>query len=95
MSGIENAIYNGEYDQSLDQIAMAIQIRRDMLRPKATDFKVGEKVRYNSHTRPKYLAGATGVIQKINRTKVTVMLDKPTGRFYGPINTPTSLIEKV
>ncbi len=58
-------------------------------------FSVGDAVKYVAAVRPKYLAGATGVVTKINRTKVVVKIDTPVGKFAGNITTPTNLIEKV
>lgn len=88
-------LFSGDFDEYLDGMIDSIRYRQKDIAPKARDFKVGDRVRYNEHVRPKYMAGVEGVIQKINRTKVTVQLDSSQGRFYGPVNTPPSLLEKV
>lgn len=95
MSGIEQSILRGDYDANLGNIIDAVKMRKDALAPKAWDFSVGDRVRYISGVRPKYLAGEEGIVSKVNRTKVVVKLDRAVGRFYGNITTPTSLIEKV
>lgn len=88
-------IIKGDFDEYLDNLATAIQQRKSDKAPKARDFKVGDEVRYIDGVRPLYLAGVTGKIVAIRRTKVTVGLDKPVGRFSGRVVTPTNLIERV
>lgn len=89
------SIMLGEYDEYLDQIENAVKLRRKDKAPRIWEFSVGDKVRYNSETNPKYLRGATGTIVRVNRTKVVIHLDQPVGRFQGNINTPTALLERV
>ena len=92
---IAAGILNGEFDEYLDGMMQTIKSRMDALAPKATDYNVGDRVRYTSNTRPKYLAGEQGTIVQINRTKVVVQLDRPCGRFRGRITTPVNLIEGI
>jgi hypothetical protein len=95
LSDLRLAILTGTFDDSLDLLVADLQDRKRRTAPKATDFSVGDTVKYVPAVRPKYLAGAVGKITKINRTKVVVRLDTPVGRFAGNITTPTNLIEKV
>lgn len=88
-------VLTGQLDEFLDGMIQTIQLRQKDKAPKASDFNVGDVVRYVGGVRPKYLAGVKGTIHQINRTKVVVKLDKPVGRFHGLITTPTNLIEKV
>jgi hypothetical protein len=55
----------------------------------------GAKVRFVTSARPVYLAGATGTVRELRKTKVVVDLDTPVGRFSRGIVTPTTLIEAV
>lgn len=88
-------IIKGDFDEYLDNLSTAISQRKSDKAPKARDFKIGDPVRYIDGVRPKYLAGVSGKIVDIRRTKVTVGLDKPIGRFGSRIVTPTSLIERL
>jgi len=88
-------IIKGDFDEYLDNLSAAIRQRKNDKAPKAQDFAVGDRVKYISSVRPKYLAGLYGTITDIRRTKVSVKPDEQRGRFYGIIVTPTNLIEKV
>lgn len=55
--------------------------------------KVGSKVKINQTAKPRYLAGVSATVVKINQTKVVIDLDKPCGRFFKNVNCPVSLIE--
>lgn len=95
IADVRLAILTGDFDPHLDLLIADLQDRKRRLAPKASDFTVGDKVRYVAAVRPKYLAGVEGVVATINRTKIVVRLDKPVGRFSGLITTPTALVEKV
>jgi hypothetical protein len=88
-------VFKGEYDEYLDGMIDTIQKRKRDMAPKIWEFQVGEIVKYNMATNPKYLRGAQGTIRKINRTKVVIDLDHPHGRFHRGITTPLTMIEKV
>jgi hypothetical protein len=88
-------VLNGECDEFLDEMIKAIKLRREAMAPQIWEFEVGQPIRLSSTTRPKYLAGAQGIVKKVNRTKVVIDLDKPHGKFYTNISTPLSMIEKV
>jgi hypothetical protein len=89
------SIVSGEQDEHLDKIIYAVKMRRKDMSPSISEFEVGQPIRLSSMTRPKYLAGAQGIVKKVNRTKVVIDLDKPHGKFYTNISTPLSMIEKV
>jgi hypothetical protein len=55
----------------------------------------GDRVRFVGSISPKYLAGVEATVDGVLRTKVTVSLDKPMGRFYKSLRCPLSLVEKV
>lgn len=95
LANVRLSILIGGCDEALDVLIADLQDRKRRLAPKATDFSVGDTVKYVAAVRPKYLAGAVGKITKINRTRVVVRLDTPVGRFAGNITTPTNFIEKV
>ena len=44
---------------------------------------------------PTYLNGAMATVKKVNRTKVVIDLDTPTGRFSRNIATPLGMLEKI
>lgn len=93
---VNTAIITGEFDNELDLIAQSIKTRKGMLQLafKST-LKVGDKVKFNDQTKPTYMRGMLATIVKVNRERVMVKMDKPTGRFTGTITTPVSLLEKV
>lgn len=87
-------LYRGEFDEYLDSIIHACQVRKKDLAPKVWEFQVGDRVRM-VNTNPKYLNGAMATVKKINRTKIVIDLDEKQGRFYRNITTPLSMVEKV
>jgi len=54
----------------------------------------GDKVRFVTEARPAYLAGATGQVRELRRTKIVIDLDKPCGRYSRGIVTPPALVER-
>ena len=92
---IVTPILKGEYDEFLKSIIDTAQLRQTQLKPKIYDFNVGQRVKFSNTVRPKYLVGAMGTVQKINRTKVVVDLDERHERFYRNISTPLSMVEIV
>lgn len=90
------AIVRGEYDNDLDMIRQAMSDRAEMQkRDKFWTFKVGDTVKFNSKTRPKYLVGIEGKIVEKRQTKVVVDIGDRHGRFGRQINVPVSLIDVV
>ena len=91
---IVTPILKGEYVEFLKSIIDTAQLRQTQLKPKIYEFNVGQRVKFSNTVRPKYLVGAMGTVQKINRTKVVVDLDERHERFYRNIST-LSMVEIV
>jgi hypothetical protein len=93
---VARAILNGELDKHLDVIASVIKERRDVqARITFCTLQPGDRIRFKSSVRPKYLAGKLGTLVALRDKRVTVNLDGPSGRFNRGIVTPVTLIEKV
>ena len=89
-------IVYGALDEHLKEIQNVVEARlRNIQEQTFQSLSVGDRIRVNNSARPKYLQGATGVIVSINRTKVTINLDSPAGRFYRGVVTPVSLLEVI
>lgn len=76
----------GELDAHLAGIADAIHARLELLETinsaKALAMiNVGDRVRFNHHTRPQYLRGAEGVVIELGQHTATVCVHGPVGRF--------------
>jgi len=76
----------GELDEHLHAIADAIHARLDLLETinsaKALAMlNVGDRVRFNHHTRPQYLRGVEGVVIELDQHTATVCVHGPIGRF--------------
>jgi hypothetical protein len=76
----------GELDLHLTAIADAIYARQELLETinsaKALAMlNVGDRVRFNRHTRPQYLQGIEGVVIELDRHTATVCIHQPIGRF--------------
>jgi hypothetical protein len=76
----------GELDPHLTAIADAIHARQDLLETvnsaKALAMlNVGDRVRFNHHTRPQYLRGVEGVVIELDQHTATVCVHQPLGRF--------------
>lgn len=96
---ILDAIVDGEFDDDLDGVIEAVQIRRNTLNErKRLEFKVGDTVRFNASASPKYLNGVLATVTEKGRgKKVTVELDEHAGRFMAgsPIGAPVAILEVV
>jgi hypothetical protein len=101
---IINNIKSGLHDSILTELNAVINARLALVRGSRTvsEFGIGDRVQFNSLCGTRYLIGATGQITGRRRTKVVVILDKPTGRFVrhtseGPVSAeitvPTSIID--
>jgi hypothetical protein len=93
-SNFYTPIMNGDLDEYLDALDAAIRERKHSMAPKIWEFQVGDRVRLKN-ANPKYLNGQTATVKKINRTKVVIDLDNPSGRFYTNITTPLGMLEMV
>ncbi len=76
----------GELDPHLTTIADAIHARIDLIETvnsaKALAMlNVGDRVRFNHHTRPQYLRGVEGVVIELGQHTATVCVHGPVGRF--------------
>jgi hypothetical protein len=76
----------GELDPHLTAIADAIHARHELLETvnsaKALAMlNVGDRVRFNHHTRPQYLRGIEGVVIELDQRTATVCVHQPIGRF--------------
>lgn len=87
-------VLTGDFDEYLDGMIQTIQMRKKDLRPKIWEFQIGDRVKI-VNANPKYLNGSTATIKKVNRTKVVIDLDTPTGRFSRNITTPLGMLEKI
>lgn len=73
-------------DEHLVAIADAVYARQELLETinsaKALAMLcVGDRVRFNQHTRPQYLRGIEGVVIELDQHTATVCLHQPIGRF--------------
>jgi hypothetical protein len=92
-------ILSGEHDSELEGILEAVHQRRKLMRgaTKAVAFatlQIGDKVRLKG-LRPKYVNGSTAEVVDKKRTKLVVVLDKPTGRFMGRVTVPADCLDKI
>lgn len=81
-----DAIADGELDAHLTAIADAVHARQELLETvnsaKALAMLcVGDRVRFNDHTRPQYLRGVEGVVIELDQHTATVCMHQPIGRF--------------
>ena len=79
----------GELDPHLIAIADAIYARQELLETinsaKALAMlNVGDRVRFNHHTRPQYLRGVEVVVTELDQHTATVCIHQPLGRFRSP-----------
>ena len=83
---LRDQIAAGELDPHLTAIADAIHARQQLLETinSATALAMlnaGDRVRFNSHTRPQYLRGVEGVVIELDQHTATVCIHQPVGRF--------------
>ena len=76
----------GVLDSHLAALSDAIHARQELLdtvnSAKALAMLcVGDRVRFNHHTRPQYLRGVEGVVIELGRDTATVCVHGPVGRF--------------
>ena len=99
-SDLVDEILDGKRDADLKRINDAVIIRNRHLRERILgSLKVGDKVRFNSETRPNYLIGCDAIVRGFVRRggKIIVSLvGGARGKFSGEsIRTSPSLIELV
>lgn len=80
---LTDKVESGELDSRLTAIRKLVDVRIEEVREKVkvTDFTVGDKVVFNERCGTKYLRGESAVVTAIRRTKLTLLLDNPKGRF--------------
>lgn len=76
-------IESGDLDKSLDVIKTLVEARITETRQAVEigDFFIGDKIKINERCGTKYLVGEVGTVTGIRRTKITISLDEPKGRF--------------
>jgi hypothetical protein len=91
---ILDAINSGSLDSDLGKIKDAVDSRATKARAALTinDYNIGARVRFNESTGTRYMVGQYATISGKNRTKVTVRLETPMGRF-ARVNPVTREIE--
>lgn len=80
-------IADGALDRHLVAIADAIHARLDLLETISSakalaTLNVGDRVRFNHHTRPQYLRGVKGVVIELDQHTATICVHQPIGRFH-------------
>lgn len=99
-------INSGKYDDHLKAIIDATTARQRAARMSRSsdEYFVGDRVRFNDLSGTKYIRGEYATIVAKRRTKVTVKLERPVGRFARYENgeyvaveivVPVSIIDKV
>jgi hypothetical protein len=91
---ILDAINSGSMDSDLGKIKNAVDSRSPKARASLTinDYDIGARVRFNESTGTRYMVGQYATISGKNRTKVTVRLETPMGRF-ARVNPGTGKVE--
>jgi hypothetical protein len=91
---ILDAINSGSMDSNLGKIKDAVDSRSPKARAVLTinDYDIGARVRFNESTGTRYMVGQYATISGKNRTKVTVRLETPMGRF-ARVNPVTGKVE--
>jgi hypothetical protein len=99
---LRDQIAAGDLDPHLTAIADAIYARQELLETinaaKALAMlNVGDRVRFNHHTRPQYLRGVEGIVTELDQHTATVCIHQPTGRFRIPEirSCPPLLLERL
>ena len=104
LEAVKAAIQSGELDSDLGALNTLVESRLATIRStkKATDFGIGDRVRFNNSCGTRYLVGEYARVTGLKRTKIVVQLDKPQGRFarYTPtgvesanITVPISIVD--
>ena len=93
-----NGIEDGDFDSILSEIVSAVSLRKEIVADRAArDISIGDEVRFNDTIRPKYLAGKTATVVKINRKTIVVNCpDDPSYKKYRNsknVRCPNSLID--
>lgn len=99
MSDIGSAlamVMSGDVDEELDVLTEAIKERKQQI---VANFRltlsVGDRVRFNDLTRPKYLQGVEATLIEKLQKNIVVLLDEPVGKFGKRIRTSVGLVEVI
>lgn len=97
---IINNIEDGDFDTILNDIIEAVSLRKDIVADRLVrGISIGDEVRFSDSVRPKYLAGKTATVTKINRKTIVVDCpDDPSYKKYRNsknVKCPNSIIEVV
>lgn len=75
-------IYNGNFDEQLDELQQQIDLRRKYTKIRKTySMRVGDYVKINGNLRPAYIVGHVAKITKVNQATIEVDFLQP---IYGP-----------
>ena len=95
------SIASGELDLHLPAIARAIDARLHLLNTMESidalaELVVGDHVRINHHTRPRYLQGLHATVVDVDAQTATISLQRPIGRFTsGTVRCPSLVLERL
>lgn len=81
ITDITRGIVNGAYDTDLDFIIQTATDRQTFMRRNTID--IGDHIKITGQIRPKYMIGATGTVEQINRTTATIRFDNTGTRYAG------------
>jgi hypothetical protein len=91
----------GELDPHLTAIAQAIRVRYELVQTIGSAkalarLNVGDRVRINHHSSPRYLHGVQGTVVDLDEHAATVCVHRPIGRFKsGEIRCPPLVLDKL
>lgn len=83
-------IYRGDHDDRLDLIVAACRERKRF----SVGLSIGDPVRLTEPISPKYMVGMKGIVSKVNKTTVTVILEDKTTRFGASPRVPITCVAK-
>jgi hypothetical protein len=88
------AIFSGQFDDTLESLGDAVILRRKQI---ALRMRKGDRVRFTSATKPRYLVGVEATVERVNQATISVLLDEAAGKFSGnrSIRVPVTLLEPV
>jgi len=90
-----NVAILGLNDSELKQVQEAVQMRKSTLKSQLLrTLRPGDRVRIDNIS-PKAICGLEGVVDKVNRTTVSVTLGSEAGRYAGKSHVPVSCCELV
>jgi len=91
----------GVLDEHLTAIAEAVHARHQLIdtinsHKALAMLNVGDRVRFNNHTKPQYLRGVEGVVIELDHRAATIGMHRPVGRFRsGEIRCPPLILDRL